>query len=171
VLRGGALALCCVLLALAGHVLGGGSGSSVLPLLVVGAPLAAAFAVWADRQRGLRELTVAALCSQPAFHVVFLLCGANGVLPHSRRWNGAMVLGHGLAALAIAWVLSRGEAALWSLYRVLHRVVRVVLLRARDLDLGPVRVAAVAVVPARCGVGLLLASALGRRGPPRPLAA
>jgi hypothetical protein len=111
------MALSCVLLALAGHVLGGGSATPVLPILVVGAPLGGAFVVWADRQRGIRELACAALGSQLAFHAVFLLCDDVGAMARSSTWGVHMVLGHGFAALGMVWVLSRGEAALWNLYR------------------------------------------------------
>ena len=89
-LRASALALCCTLLALSGHVVGGGRVTAVLPLVAVSAPLAAAFVVWADRQRGLLEIAGAAAASQVPFHAVFLLCGADGP-PHPLGWDARML--------------------------------------------------------------------------------
>ena len=163
------MALSCVLLALAGHVLGGGSADSVVPLLAVGAPLAGAFVVWADRQRGTRELAGAALGSQLTYHAVFLFYDDVGVLARSSTGGVQLVLGHGLAALGMAWVLTRGEAALWNLYRVLQRV-GVSRLHALAFDVRPRWHPAATVLPAGCGTGLLLASACVRRGPPGPSA-
>jgi hypothetical protein len=163
------MALSCVLLALAGHVLGGGSATPVLPILVVGASLGGAFVVWADGQRGIRELAGAALGSQLAFHAVFLLCDDVGAMAPSSTWGVQMVLGHGLAALGMVWVLSRGEAALWNLYRVLQRLP-VSRLHALGFDVRPAWKCVVTVVPAGCGTGLLVVSTGGRRARPRTLA-
>jgi hypothetical protein len=163
------MALSSVLLALAGHVLGGGSAHPTLPLLVVGAPLAGAFVVWADRRRGTRELAGAALGSQLAYHAVFVVCDDVGALARSSTGGVQLVLGHGLAALGMAWVLSRGEAALSNLYRVLQRV-GISRLHALAFDVRPQWKSVVTVLPAGCGSGLLLASACVRRGPPGPSA-
>jgi hypothetical protein len=166
VLRGSVLAACCTLLALCGHVLGGGSVSSVLAMLVVAAPLGAAFVIWADRERGPVQMAVAGLGSQVAFHLVFALCAGPGHQEASGLW---MLTGHLLAAAVVARLLSGGEAALWSLYRALRAVVvRWVIARpgavrvptaARLVDVG---------LPARRE--LVLARAHPRRGPPRALA-
>ena len=166
VLRGSALALCCALLALSGHVVGGGTWSPLLALVVVTGPLAAAFVVWADRQRSLTEIGAAALGSQVAFHAVFELCGASAGPAHSAGWTARMVAGHAVAALVMSWVLSRGEAALWSLCRSAQGFVSVALVQlpvigGRTSGSGPTL-----VLRGRCGAGLVLASAYGRRGPP-----
>jgi hypothetical protein len=166
--RGCVLALCCVLLALTGHVLGGGSATSVLPLLMVGGPLAGAFAVWADRQRRTGEMIAAALGSQVALHVVFLLCGGARTLSLASNWDVGMMLGHLVAACAMAWALSSGEAALWTLSRVLQGVALVRVVRLPAVDPRARCRSVVGMVPARCGAGLILASARGRRGPPCP---
>ena len=167
VLRGSALALCCAVLALSGHVVGGGTSSPVLPLVVVAGPLAAAFVVWADRQRSLLEIGVAALGAQVAFHAVFELCGASGGPAHPATWTGRMVAGHVLGAAVMSWMLSRGEAALWSLYRSVLGVVSVYLVQLPVVGDRTSGTGLTPVVPGRCGAGLVLASAHGRRGPPR----
>jgi hypothetical protein len=170
VLRGSALATCCTLLALSGHVLGGGSVGSVLAMLVVAAPLGGAFVVWADRQRGPVELAAAGLVAQLAFHLVFALCGGGGVASHEPAAASWMVAGHVVAAAVAAWLLSSGEAALWGLYRALTGVVVRRVVRRQV----PVRVAAVRhlvdAVPVVTAEGPEAARANPRRGPPRALA-
>jgi hypothetical protein len=166
VLRGSALAACCTLLALCGHVLGGGSVSSVLAMLVVAAPLGAAFVIWADRERGPVEMAVAGLGSQVAFHLVFSLCAGPGHPEANSLW---MLSGHLLAAVVMATLLSSGEAALWSLYRALHAVVvRWVLGRPTAVRVPTAARLIDAGLPARRE--LVLARAHPRRGPPRALA-
>src|SRR3954451_5261239 len=91
VARGSLLALCCTLLALSGHVLGGGQVSAVVPMLALGGPVGGAFAVvqmlaaagpvgaalvvWAARQRGPAQLAGAVAGAQVAFHIAFSFCG------------------------------------------------------------------------------------------------
>ena len=165
-LRGSALAACCTLLALCGHVLGGGSVSSVLAMLVVAAPLGAAFVIWADRERGPVEMAVAGLGSQAAFHVVFSLCSGPGHQDANGLW---MLTGHLVAAVVVARLLAGGEAALWALYRALSTVV-VRWLTGRPV-VGHVPAAAPlaeAALPVRRE--LVVARAHPRRGPPRALA-
>lgn len=171
VLRGSVLALCCAALSLSGHVAGGGRVTAALPLLVVAAPLAAAFVVWADRQRSLLEIGAAALGSQVAFLLVFQLCGASHGPPHSAGWNARMVAGHVVAATLLSWVLARGEAALWSLYRAVQDVRWLGMAPLPLVGIRTTRPGLVPTAPVRCGAGLVLASAHGRRGPPRVRAA
>ena len=169
--RGSLLALCCTLLALSGHVLGGGQVSAVVPMLAVAGPVAAAFVVWADRQRGPAQLAAAAAGSQVAFHVTFSFCGGTGLPEHATRGAAAMVGGHVVAGLLMTWVLSRGDAALWRLYRALSGLLRVRVSRVplvADRSGGPT---SPAVWPQQRGTGLVLAAAHPRRGPPRALAA
>src|SRR3954452_8203770 len=111
--RGSLLALCGPLLARSGHVLGGGRAVEVLPMVAVAGPLGAAFVVWADRQRGPVELAVAAPGAQVAFHLVFSLCEGPGLPGHATTGNLEMLAGHLAPALAMPWVLPRGERALW----------------------------------------------------------
>jgi hypothetical protein len=171
VARGALLALCCTALALSGHVLGGGQVVAVLPMLAVAGPIGAAFVVWADRQRDPLELAAAAAGSQVAFHVVFSLCGGTGLPGHATRAGVEMAAGHLVAGVAMTWVLSRGEAALWGLYRALSGVVRLWFLPQPVVASRSSRPPAEAVSPQGCGAGLVLAAAHPRRGPPRSLAA
>jgi hypothetical protein len=171
VLRGSVLALCCAALSLSGHVIGGGRVTAVLPLLVVAGPLAAAFVVWADRQRSLLEIGAAALGSQVAFHAVFELCGASDGPPHPTSWDARMVAGHVLGAALLSWVLARGEAALWSLYRAAQGLRWVHVAPLPVVGVRTTRAGLVPATPEGGGAGLVLASAHGRRGPPRGRAA
>ena len=165
-LRGSAFAACCTLLALCGHVLGGGSVSSVLAMLVVAAPIGAAFVIWADRERGPVEMAVAGLGSQVAFHLVFSLCTGPGHQDATGLW---MLTGHLVAAVVVTRLLAGGEAALWALYRALVAVVvRCVMGRPAVVHVPTAARLVDAALPARGE--LLLARAHPRRGPPRPLA-
>jgi hypothetical protein len=170
VVRGSLLALCCTLLALSGHVLGGGRVVEVLPMVAVAGPLGAAFVVWADRQRGPVQLAAAAAGSQVAFHLVFWLCAGAGLPGHATAGDLEMVAGHLAAGAAMTWVLSRGERALWALYRVLSTVLSRSVVR---LPVVAHRSAAPAEAawPHGCGAGLAFAAAHSRRGPPRVSAA
>jgi hypothetical protein len=169
-LRGSLLALCCALLALSGHLAGGGRASAALPLLVVAAALGSAFTIWADRQRSLGEIGAAALGSQVVLHTAFALCASGGG-PHEAGWDARMVAAHVVAASALAWVLARGEAALWTLDRAVRAIASVRLLpRLPVVDLRSLRAAEHTTLSC-LGAGLVLASAHARRGPPRGLAA
>ena len=171
VARGSLLALCCTVLALSGHVLGGGHVTAVLPMVAVAGPLGAAFVVWADRQRGPAEIAAAAAVSQVAFHVTFSLCGGTGLPGHATAADVGMVAGHLVAGVLITWLLSTGEAALWALYRALSGVLQVRVVRLPVLAHRSSGPPAEAAWPRRCGAGLVLAAAYPRRGPPRALAA
>jgi hypothetical protein len=166
--RGLLLALACALLALAGHVAGGGTATSVAPLLLVGGPLAGAFVVWADRQRGFGGLLLAAAGSQLPFHVVFSMCAGAGLPRHSSTVSAAMVAGHLVAAAAMAWTLALGEASLWALYRALRGLAPGLLFLASPVvDVRPLPAGPSAEGPRRlAAAGLVLAAANHRRGPP-----
>jgi hypothetical protein len=170
VARGTLLALCCTVLALSGHVLGGGEVVAVLPMLVVAGPLAAAFVVWADRERRPAELAAAGAGSQVAFHLVFSLCGGTGLPSAVTPAAVQMAAGHVVAGVVMTWVLARGEAALWRLHRALSRVLRLRVVRLPVVESGPSRPPQ-AAWPQERGTGLVLAAAHQRRGPPRALAA
>src|SRR3954452_6120325 len=165
--RGLLLALACAVLALAGHVVGGGAATSVAPLLLVGGPLAGAFVVWADRQRGFGELLLAAAGSQVPFHVVFSMCAGVGLPRHSAPVSAAMVAGHLVAAATMAWILALGEASLWGLYRALRGLTPGLPPSAPPIvDVRPLPAHPTADGPRRLGAGLVLPSANHRRGPP-----
>ncbi|MBO0652435.1 hypothetical protein J1792_06410 [Streptomyces triculaminicus] len=81
--------------------------------------------------------------------------GASAAFPHALLPSLPMVLGHLLAALAVGWLLRRGEAALWRLVRLSARsardVVDAALVRALGaaLVLVGLRAPASPAVPAR----------------------
>src|SRR4051794_21009310 len=171
VARGSLLALCCTLLALSGHVLGGGQVSVVVPMLAVAGPVGAAFVVWADRQPGPGQLAAQVAGAQVAFHVAFSFCGGTGLPEHATRGVAAMVGGHVVAGLLMTWVLSRGDAALWCLYRALSGVLRLRVARLPHLGHSSRGLASPTAWPEQRGSGLVLAAAHPRRGPPRALTA
>jgi hypothetical protein len=85
---------------------------------------------------------------------------------HEGHVDQRMVLGHALAAALMAWVLCRGEAALWGLYRRLRQVlVRCLTVASVVPERRPWSTGA-ADEPHRAGAGLMLATAHSRRGPP-----
>ncbi|ONK12726.1 hypothetical protein [Streptomyces sp. MP131-18] len=93
--------------------------------------------------------------------------------------SAPMLLGHLLAALAAAWLLRRGEAALWRLIRLSARVSRPFLRLVRVLlrALHAPRPCPPAPCPPRhrhhrlpAPRGTVIAAAVTRRGPPHPAA-
>jgi hypothetical protein len=167
ILRGASLALACTLIAVGGHVLGGGDVPPVGALLAVAATGGAAFVILANRQRAFGQIFVAAVATQVAFHGAFSLsAGAYGHPIHdpiASLASPSMLTGHLLAAAVAASLLGYGERAVWALYE-LARIVRVP-------ELAVVR----PVVPPRFHLAtrhhqstraLLLARTLPRRGPP-----
>jgi hypothetical protein len=89
--------------------------------------------------------------------------------------TSGMWAAHLVAAVAAAWWLRRGEAAVWSLARTLGLalITPLVLLAAALLPWTPPRRTAppAAGAPARLGPGRLLRFDLARRGPPMTAAA
>lgn len=166
VLRGTLLALCCTLLALAGHVVAGGEATAVLPMLVAAAPLAAGFTVWADRRRDTAEIIAAALGSQLTFHVLLSLRGPTAAA-HDHRVGQAMLLGHVVAAALTGWALASGEGAVWAVYHAMRQLVSVMLVRLAVTSDGLSGRCPGHATPPGCGTGIVLAAAHRRRGPPR----
>ena len=164
-LRGSLLALCCTLLALAGHVGGGGRVTAVLPMLIGAAPLTAGFIVWADRRRDTAAIIAAAIVSQLGFHVLLSLCGPTATT-HDHHAEEAMVLGHAVAAAVTGWALACGESAVWALHHAMRQLGCVILVR---LPVLPDRLSGrrpADAAPAGCGAGIVRAAAHRRRGPP-----
>ncbi|MBA2389096.1 MAG: hypothetical protein H0V67_02465 [Geodermatophilaceae bacterium] len=129
-------------------------------------------------------LLAAAACAQQAFHVTLSLSPQPAVGMHG--WHVAqsaagvtvdlrMLLGHVAGAILMARVLTRGDAAVWSLYRAVHRSVR--RIGVHPLGSSPVvadarpRWWAGVSTGAITGAGLRLAAATPYRGPPRAFAA
>jgi hypothetical protein len=117
--RGGVLAAACLLLAMAGHVGGGGHLPPLPALVVTGVLIGAAFAVLADRRRGLKQLMAASVGAQVLFHAVFALAGHD---QHSLLVSGAPALvRHAVASLLVAVLAARADGLLWSLVGLLQR--------------------------------------------------
>jgi hypothetical protein len=128
VARGGFLAACCAMLALAGHVVGGGGVPKPYALVAVAVLTGAGFCVLADRQRSFRQVFAGAVAAQVAFHSAFSLAGSGGDhAPGGAPEMGvgasvAMVGGHLLAAACTAGLLTHGDAVLWALVSLLALV-------------------------------------------------
>lgn len=187
--RGAVLASASTSLALGGHLVAGGERPAVQPVLAAALTLAAVFVVRADRQRGRLALSVGTTAAQLVLHVTFALStrpdpwARSGVAPGGAQVHAAghvdalpaagglvgatprMVVAHLLAGLLVAAVLARGERAAWAAARLLRRAVRLPVLRAPRLALPP-RPAPPTSGAVRVPVGLLLARACARRGPP-----
>ncbi|GAB3403233.1 hypothetical protein [Flindersiella endophytica] len=119
--RGGVLAAACLLLAIAGHVGGGGHLPPLPALVVTGVLIGAAFAVLADRRRGLKQLMAASLAAQVLFHAVFALAGHD---QHTLLVSGAPALvRHGVASLLVAALAARADEMLWTLAGLLRRAL------------------------------------------------
>jgi len=165
--RGIVLAVCCAMLALGGHVLGGAGIPPVSAWAGVAILCAAGFAVLADRERSFRNILAVTLLAQVAFHVAFSLVEPAGVAHHATGSTGpgvSMTVGHLAAAVATAWLASRGEAVLWALAD-LFRFVRIPTLAVVPPPTPPSLAAAqIQAVPVP---DLLTRRVHPRRGPPR----
>jgi hypothetical protein len=188
--RGLVLAAASAAIALAGHVLGGGHVPSVPALFVVAGLVGAGFVVLADRRRGFTQILFGALASQPLFHLAFSLAEQHGPAdPHSGRptadqlaalsqqttaadllhelqvaLDPAMVAGHVVAAVGIAWLTAHGERVLWSLFELVARTAAPILQPLPVWTPAPaLNAAAVLVTPQR---RQQLARVRTRRGPP-----
>jgi hypothetical protein len=171
--RSGAAAVGTTALAVLGHVLGGGTVHAGLALLVLLWVAAGAYVLAACRLSFGRLLSLVGL-GQVAFHGAFVLAhpASDPSAPAAAAFDPAMLAGHLLAAVATAALLARGEAALWSLARLLDRTVAAVRLARRALARAPQLLSAPAEHAgcARLSDCLLVASQ-PRRGPPaRPAA-
>jgi hypothetical protein len=180
-------AVTCTLFALTGHLAAG--DAPALPLLVVVLLLVTGFfTVLAGAQRSLGQVLAALLVGQLGFHAAFsidewhrpAMPNAAGVPAFDPAAAGhgltavltdpAMAAGHALAAVAAAFLLTRGDAALWAAFRLLAR------LRSAGVRPAPLRAAAPPRLRVVTGVrrvfaGVDLTRSLPRRGPPDLLAA
>lgn len=171
-LRGAALAACCLLLGVSGHALGGAPLGPSVPVLVAAVFIAAGSVAWAGRQRGFGQLLGAAACSQLALHLTLSL----SLSPETSMGVHAaldlrMLLGHTVGAALLAAVLARGDATVWALYRALCRfAVPRLTVAPRAPDTCP-RIGSARGDGAIMRAGLRLAAATPYRGPPRVAAA
>jgi hypothetical protein len=162
------------MLALAGHVLGGGDLPKVPTWVAVAAITGAAFSVLADRQRPLRQIFAGAVAAQAVFHLAFSLSGPAGA-DHAQPAAGSagvglatdlvMVGGHLVAAAGTAALVAHGDTLLWTLVE-LFGFVRLPLLGTPLVSAGVP--SPVPSVPDRPRPGSGWSSRVHpRRGPPR----
>jgi hypothetical protein len=174
VLRGTAVGTTAMSLAVAGHVVGGGS----LPPATVGTLLCLTVAgsiALSSRRWTFSALATVLLGVQLVCHVA--LAGqatASSPTDHSHTAHGtsaSMLIAHVLAAFVTAVLLRRGESWCWRLVALLGRPAQVARLFTTRSVLRPVArlVPAADDAPALLR-SLLLADAQPRRGPPALLA-
>ncbi|WP_026414046.1 hypothetical protein [Actinomadura oligospora] len=177
--RGLFLAAACTALSLAGHTLGGRGACCVPPLPAVvgaGAVVGLLCVAVAGRMMSFWKILVVVGWAQVAFHVAFTAFAPggpgmhHGTMPPPGMAAGgltwSMLGGHALAAVAASVLLAGAERALWWLWdAVFAAAVVVLLVLGRPVVLARTpRIAAVDVPAPRLGV--LLARAVLRRGPP-----
>ncbi|KAB2346870.1 hypothetical protein [Actinomadura rudentiformis] len=188
-MRGGFLAAACTLLALAGHSLGVGGACCLPPLpavFVTGTVVGVLCVTVAARLLSFWKILVVVGWAQVAFHVSFAVTAsgpahhAGAVPPPSPAgaagapFGPSMLAGHLVAAIAAAALLAGADRALWWLLTAVFAIaVTFVWPIPRRVETHrPPWAVLVATDPAPL-LGVLLARAVRRRGPPvvRPHAA
>ncbi|MBF8192009.1 MFS transporter [Nonomuraea sp. K274] len=168
--RTAAFSAVCVALAALAHVLGGGGRPEPWAAGLGVAGVSALGLALCGRERSAVTINVALAGAQLGLHELFAGDGAAYVSVHAHGQGGlavdaGMLLTHLTASLITGLWLARGEAALWSLLRLLGRRL---LLLLRPVAVPAVRACApvvfARVVPLQPGFRHCLA----RRGPPLP---
>ncbi|WP_433478794.1 hypothetical protein ACQPZP_18180 [Spirillospora sp. CA-142024] len=176
--RGGFLAASCTMLALGGHVLGGDGKCCLPPLPAVlgaGAVVGTLCVGLAGRMMSFPRILAVVGWAQLAFHLAFALAGSSPAhhmepaavpaAPPGLAMGPSMLAGHAVAAVAAAILLSGAEHAVWWLFGAVFAIVLVrVAIRPASPHRPPWRVVVAADPAPRLGV--LLARAVSRRGPP-----
>lgn len=178
--RGLVVGLVGALVAVGGHVLGG--GDAVTPAVVAALALVVAGTVVASAQRWTApRLLVALVAAQPAVHGVLWLTSPTGAVdprlsavgPASHPahahvgLDGRMLLAHAAAVVVAALLLAALEACALSLWSLVHAVR---LVTARATVPATVTLAVTGCSAAVSGTGLVVVGRRPRRGPPRLLA-
>ncbi len=168
------------LVAVAGHVLGG--GDAVSPAVAAALALVVAGTVVASARRWtVPRLLAALVAAQPAVHGVLWLTSPAGaadprlaaVDPTSHPahghggLDGRMLLAHAAAVVVAALVLGALEACALSLWSLAHAVR---LATSGATVPAPVALAVTARSAGAAGTGLVVVGRRPRRGPPRLLA-
>jgi hypothetical protein len=162
-LRGAVAGSASAGLSLAFHAVGGGPLPGAGAVLLAAVVASGAAAWWAGCRRGPAALILLTCSLQVALHTLFqLLAGHDGAAMAASSSVPAMTAAHGLAAVAVAWLLARGEDALWELCGALTGAL---------VPVPAVRCPAGASLPAPHPAdtpsrGIVLARARPRRGPP-----
>jgi hypothetical protein len=153
-------ATAAALLAVTGHVLGGGGLPDPPALLVTAALLGLAVSGMARRRRSARGIFAVLLISQIPFHLILTVAGHD----HGHVGLARMATFHAIAAALTALVLARGEDAIYGLLSFLGRSIprRIALPAPTGI------LASVPVFPriARGHADWAGLAAITRRGPP-----
>ncbi|MEV0617710.1 MFS transporter [Nonomuraea sp. NPDC050404] len=165
--RATAFAVVCSGLAALAHLLGGGSVTAPTAATALVVSSAAAFPV-TGRERGTSAVFFLLAAVQVVLHLMFSLApslpGMTGGHLHSGLVPATgMLAAHGLATVMTALWLSRGEAVLWALLRLLG--VRVLLLLRAPHRTAYRRMAVRHAEPAPA-LSALLRHSLSGRAPP-----
>ncbi|TDD90127.1 hypothetical protein [Actinomadura rubrisoli] len=177
--RGAFLAAACTLLSLGGHVLGGAGDCCLPPLpavLAAGGVVGALCVGLAGRMMSFRRILAVMGWAQVAFHLAFTLAapgpahhmgaGAPEAGPPGLAMGPSMLAGHAVAAVSAAALLAGAERAVWWLYGAVFAVALAARLVVRPAETHrPPWPVVVADDPAP-RLGVLLARAVRRRGPP-----
>ncbi|MEV5889126.1 MFS transporter [Nonomuraea fuscirosea] len=169
-LRATAFAVVCCGLGAFAHLLGGGT-VSVLPVVTALVISFVAAVPVTGRERGGAAAFLLLTGGQVVLHLLFsfapslpVLSGAPGGHVHSGLVPGlGMLVAHGLATVMTALWLSRGEAVLWALLRLLGAHVLVLLRVPHRTPYWTVVVHTVEPAPLR---SLRLEHSLSGRAPP-----
>ncbi|MCP2342401.1 hypothetical protein [Actinomadura rupiterrae] len=181
--RGLFLAATCTALALAGHTIGGRGACCVPPLPAVagtGAVVGVLCVAVAGRMMSFWKILVVVGWAQVAFHLAFTAFAGTAFAgtgmhhdmaaaappPPAGGMSWSMLGGHALAAVAAAVLLAGAERTLWWLAGAVFAVVAIVLLLLGRPD-APERAPWIVVPDSPAPrLGVLLARAVRRRGPP-----
>lgn len=136
--RAAVLGSCCLLLALTGHVLGGGAAPSPFALLVLAVPVSCLAVLMTGDRAGLYRIGLTLALTQVGLHQAFMVLaqphcpmGAPAMAAHVHSAppspvscspampmagaTPAMITAHAAAAVATGLLLWHGERLLWSL--------------------------------------------------------
>lgn len=163
--RGTALAVTAVLLAVVAHVGGGGSAPDGVLTVLLTLAVAAAGTVLADRQRGPVSLLAAVGATQLLLHLLLDGTAAHAHDPQPVTVDlPAMTAAHAVAAVVTALLLAGAESALFTVAAAWRRIVVVAPFR----PVPPLGAHRTPVVPSDVPVlvRVLLAGLPHRRGPP-----
>lgn len=176
--RGAVVGLVGAAVAVAGHVLGG--GTAITPAVAASLALVVAGTIVASSARWtLPRLLVALAAAQPAVHGMLWLTGPTGsrdprlgaAPAHAAHAHEAltarMLLAHAAAVLVAAVLLAALERCALSLWTLLHAAR---LVTSRITVPAVLRLPVAVPAYAAPGTGLVVVGARPRRGPPAPLA-
>ena len=151
-------------LGISGHVVAGGSPPSTHLVVVLGLFVFGCARALAAGEKRLPVLVAGTLAVQVVVHVA-LMTGQMPMPGPAMKLTSAMLAAHAVAALVVAVLLRHAEAGVFAVRRWLAGVIRGA--GTPSLAVPPTVPPAVVVAPrSPAGLGLLLAAACPRRGPP-----